>query len=175
MAHEIQHYFAIFDDDFDHFDWQFYDWFLKPVMTPKAVKQVRDAYQLTKDVATYNAVFNRMYKASLDYLTVNFAGRRTGQLFLLALQTEMVGRTPLDYDNKILHNILHDIKFDLHDFLKHRAFAKASLLRNHRHFHRDGLTALPSSLIYFQHQHDAIKIEHLPQCQIFNHTYLKNS
>lgn len=65
-----------FNDDFSYFDTEVHDWFLNPVVTPTAVKDIREAYQLTKDVTTYNAVLDRVYKATLDFMTVSFAGRQ---------------------------------------------------------------------------------------------------
>ncbi|GAB2022903.1 hypothetical protein RyT2_19770 [Pseudolactococcus yaeyamensis] len=165
MTSEIQHYFTLFNNDFSHFETEGHDWFLNPVVTPTAVIDIRDTYQLTKDVATYNAVLNRVYKATLDFLTVSFAGRHTGRDFLLMLQAEMVGKTPLDYDNQVLLNILHQLNFNISDFIKQFPFAKASLFRNQRNFHSESLKNLPATFIYSKE--DALKIEHLPQSQIF--------
>ena len=119
MSQEIQHYFTIFADDFGVFDTHTYDWFLHPVVTPTAIKEMRLSYQLPKTIPTYNALFDRVNKVTLDYLTVNFAGRHTGRQFLLALQDEMQGKTPLDYNNKVLISILHRLRFDVSDFIRY--------------------------------------------------------
>ena len=156
MTSEIQHYFTLFNDDFSYFDTEVHDWFLNPVVTPTAVKDIREAYQLTKDVTTYNAVLDRVYKATLDFMTVSFAGRHTGRRFLLALQDEMVGK------------ILHKLNFNVSDFVKHFPFARASLIRSQRNFHLEGTKTLPVTFIYLKD--DAIKIDDFPQSQIF--TYL---
>ena len=168
MTSEIQHYFTLFNDDFSYFDTEVHDWFLNPVVTPTAVKDIREAYQLTKDVTTYNAVLDRVYKATLDFMTVSFAGRHTGRRFLLALQDEMVGKTPLDYNNQVLISILHKLNFNVSDFVKHFPFARASLIRSQRKFHLEGTKTLPVTFIYLKD--DAIKIDDFPQSQIF--TYL---
>ena len=165
MTSEIQHYFTLSNDDFSYFETEIHDWFLNPVVTPKAVRKIRDTYQLTKDVTTYNAVLDRVYKATLDFLTVSFAGRHTGRRFLLALQAEMVGKTPLDYNNQMLFKILHQLNFNISDFVKHFPYARASLVRSQRNFHSEKLSTLPTTFIYFKD--DAIKIEHRPQSQIF--------
>ncbi len=165
MTSEIQHYFALFNDDFSYFETEVHDWFLNPVVTPTAVRDIRDAYQLTKDVTTYNAVLDRVHKATLDFMTVSFAGRQTGRRFLLVLQAEMAGKTPLDYNNQVLRKILHQLNFKVSDFIKQFPYARASLIRSQRNFHSEGLKTLPSTFIYFAE--DAIKIEHLPQSQIF--------
>ncbi|GFH42788.1 hypothetical protein Hs30E_13390 [Lactococcus hodotermopsidis] len=169
MIYEIQHYFTPFGDEFSDFNLQIYDWFLNPVLTPTAVKAIRDSYQLDKNVTTYNAVFDRIYKATLDFLTVNIAGRHTGRKFLLALQHEMSGKTPLDYNNKILYKILCDLHFDSHDFIKNRYFAKKSLMRSQRNFHSDNLTTLPTSLIYYENE--ALRIDQLAQNQLFSYLH----
>ncbi|MDR1605943.1 MAG: DsbA family protein [Streptococcaceae bacterium] len=173
MTIEIQHYFTLFDDHFGDFDTETYEWFLNPVVTPTAIKHIRDTYGLAKDVATYNAVFNRVHKATLDYLTVNFAGRHTGRRFLLALQDEMAGQTPLDYNTEHLRKVLHQIEFKCSDFIQHHPYAKASLLRSRHHFHSEALNVLPSSLVYFKT--DAIQINHLDQHQIFAYLHQKTA
>lgn len=165
MSQEIQHYFTIFADDFGVFDTHVYDWFLHPVVTPSAVRDIRQRYQLKTDTATYNAVFNRIYKVTLDYLTVNISGRHTGRRFLLALQEEMAGLTPLDYDNHVLIRILHRLKFHVSDFIKHYSLAKTSLIKEQQNFHSEQLSILPSTFIYYED--DVIKLEALAQRQIF--------
>ncbi|GAX46968.1 thioredoxin domain-containing protein [Pseudolactococcus reticulitermitis] len=173
MTSEIQHYFTLFNDSFNHFETGEHDWFLNPVVTPTAIRDIRDAYQLTKDVATYNAVLDRVYKATLDFMTVSFAGRQTGRRFLLVLQAEMVRKTPLDYNNQVLCNILHQLNFKVSDFVKQFPFARASLVRSQRDFHSEKLSTLPTTFIYFED--DAVKIEHLPQSQIFAYLNQKSS
>ena len=165
MSQEIQHYFTIFADDFGVFDTHTYDWFLHPVVTPTAIKEMRLSYQLPKTIPTYNALFDRVNKVTLDYLTVNFAGRHTGRQFLLALQDEMQGKTPLDYNNKVLIRILHRLRFDVSDFIRYYHFAQTSLIQEQKNFHSERLTILPSTLIYFQD--DVIRIDALAQRQIF--------
>ncbi|MBR6896518.1 MAG: dithiol-disulfide isomerase [Lactococcus sp.] len=165
MSQEIQHYFTIFADDFGVFDTHTYDWFLHPVVTPTAIKEMRLSYQLPKTIPTYNALFDRVNKVTSDYLTVNFAGRHTGRQFLLALQDEMQGKTPLDYNNKVLIRILHRLRFDVSDFIRYYHFAQTSLIQEQKNFHSERLTILPSTLIYFQD--DVIRIDALAQRQIF--------
>ena len=165
MSQEIQHYFTIFADDFGVFDTHTYDWFLHPVVTPTAIKEMRLSYQLPKTIPTYNALFDRVNKVTLDYLTVNFAGRHTGRQFLLALQDEMQGKTPLDYNNKVLIRILHRLRFDVSDFIRYYHFAQTSLIQEQQNFHSERLTILPSTLIDFQD--DVIRIDALAQRQIF--------
>mgnify|MGYP006992093940 CR=1 FL=1 len=165
MSQEIQHYFTIFADDFGVFDTHTYDWFLHPVVTPTAIKEMRLSYQLPKTIPTYTALFDRVNKVTLDYLTVNFAGRHTGRQFLLALQDEMQGKTPLDYNNKVLIRILHRLRFDVSDFIRYYHFAQTSLIQEQKNFHSERLTILPSTLIYFQD--DVIRIDALAQRQIF--------
>ncbi|MCJ1989543.1 hypothetical protein GYN14_01585 [Lactococcus piscium] len=165
MSQEIQHYFTIFADDFGVFDTHTYDWFLHPVVTPTAIKEMRHHYQLPRTIATYNALFDRVNKATLDYLTVNFAGRHTGRQFLLALQDEMQGKTPLAYNNKILIKILHRLKFDVSDFIRYYHFAQSSLIKEQKNFHSEHLTTLPSTLIYFID--DVMMVDALAQRQIF--------
>lgn len=164
MTCEIQHYFTLFNDDFGQFETQQYDWFLNPVVTPVSVKAVRDAYQLPQDVTTYNAVFDRIHKATLDFLTVSFAGRQTGRRFLLICQSQMAGKTPLDYDNQILLDILHQLNFQVSDFVKAFPYAKTSLSQSQRNYHSEQLNTLPASFIY--QDSEAFKIEQLPQSQI---------
>lgn len=165
MGQEIQHYFTIFDDDFTNFETQTYDWFLHPVVTPAAIRKIQDTYRLTKDIDTYNKIFNRIYKVTLDYITVNFSGRHSGRSFLLALQEEMAGLSPLDYDNRILLKLLHRLKFDVSEFVKYYPYAKTSIIDEQRNFNSESLTVLPSTFIYFQN--DVLKIESLAQRQIF--------
>lgn len=165
MGQEIQHYFTIFDDDFTSFETQTYDWFLHPVVTPAAIRQIQDTYHLTKNIETYNKIFNRIYKVTLDYITVNFFGRHSGRSFLLGLQEEMDGLSPLDYNNRILLKLLHQLKFEVSEFIKYYPYAKTSIIEEQRNFNSEGLTILPSTFIYYQD--DVIKIEALAQRQIF--------
>lgn len=166
MGQEIQHYFTIFDDDFTNFETQTYNWFLHPVVTPGAVKKLQKTYHLTQDIATYNRLFNRIYKVTLDYITVNFSGRHTGRSFLLALQEEMLGLSPLNYDNRILLNLLHQLNFDVSEFIKYYPYAKTSIIDEQRNFNSEGLTVLPATFVYYLY--DVIKIESLAQRQIFD-------
>lgn len=166
MAQEIQHYFTIFDDDFANFDTQTYDWYLHPVVTPAAIRKIQSIYHLTQDINTYNKIFNRIHKVTLDYFTVNFFGRHKGRTFLLALQEEMQGLTPLNYDNRILLNLLHRLKFDLSEFIKFYPYAKNSIISEQKNFNSEHLTVLPATFIYCQD--DIIKIESFAQRQIFD-------
>ncbi|GFH41184.1 hypothetical protein [Pseudolactococcus insecticola] len=173
MTYEIQHYFTLFNDDFDfnQLETATYDWFLNPLITPTAVRNTRDAYHLTKDVTTYNAVFDRLERVTLDFLTVNFAGRKAGRAFLSALQTLMTGKTPLDYNNQVLRQILHQIDFDVADLIRNHQFARASLIRSQHNFHADKLTILPSSLIYDITRNDAVLINYLTQNQVTDYLH----
>lgn len=171
MTREIQHYFTLFNDAFDQFETETNDWFLNPVVTPSAVKSVRDAYQLPQDVQTYNAVFDRVHKATLDFLTVSFAGRQMGRRFLLACQEEMSDKTPLDYDNRVLFCILHDLNFSVSDFVKHFPYAKNTFKQCQRNFHSEKMTALPTSFILSETE--AYQLENLSQSQVFQYLHQK--
>ncbi|HCN74572.1 DsbA family protein [Pseudolactococcus plantarum] len=166
MGQEIQHYFTIFDDDFANFDTQTYDWFLHPVVTPAAIRKIQNRYHLKQDIATYNKIFNRIHKVTLDYFTVNFSGRHSGRSFLLALQEEMRGLTPLSYDNHVLLALLHRLHFDVSEFIKYYPYAKSSISVEQKNFNSEQLTVLPATFIYYQD--DVIKIESLAQRQIFD-------
>jgi len=91
---------------------------------PRCRKKNSNIYHLTQDIATYNKIFNRIHKVTLDYFTVNFSGRHSGRSFLLALQEEMSGLTPLSYDNHVLLALLHRLHFDVSEFIKYYPYAK---------------------------------------------------
>ena len=77
----------------------------------------------------------------------------------------MQGKTPLDYNIKVLIRILHRLRFDVSDFIRYYHFAQTSLIHEQKNFHSERLTILPSTLIYFQD--DVIRIDALAQRQIF--------
>ncbi|MFK4959524.1 dithiol-disulfide isomerase [Lactococcus garvieae] len=163
--YDIHHFFTPILNQFSEFD--AHSWYLYPIATLAAAKELRDNSDLPKNIENLNASFDRLQKISSDFLTINLHGRKYGRKFILALQERLDNLSILDYNNQMRHEILCEIKLTTADFITHRQFAKKQMIKNAQEFYKNEFTQVPSTLIYTDTE--CLHIENCSQALIQNY------
>ncbi|WP_081165353.1 dithiol-disulfide isomerase [Lactococcus garvieae] len=144
--YDIHHFFTPILDQFSEFD--SHSWYLYPIATLAAAKELRDNSEMPRNIENLNASFDRLQKLSSDFLTINLHGRKYGRKFLLTLQDKLKHNSVLDYNNQMRQEILSDMGLTTADFITHRQFAKKQMMKNAQEFYKNEFTQVPSTLVY---------------------------
>ncbi|MEY8458864.1 dithiol-disulfide isomerase [Lactococcus ileimucosae] len=163
--YDIHHFFTPILNKFSEFD--SHNWYLYPVATLAAAKELRDSSNLPKNIEYLNASFDRLQKISSDFLTINLHGRKYGRKFILALQERLENLSILDYNNQMRHEILSEIQLTTADFVAHRHFAKKQMIKNAQEFYKNDFTQVPATLVYTENE--CLHIESYPHVIIQNY------
>lgn len=142
---EIHYYFTPILDHLESFDKN--DWHLYPIVNLATAKRFRDAAGLPRNVEHLNAVFDRLQKISLDYLTINLYGRKYGRRFLLNLQDTLSADQLLTYNNLIRQQILQKIGLSISDFKIFHKFSKSELKNGLQDFYENHFKQCPASFV----------------------------
>ena len=144
--YDIHHFFTPLLDEFTEFDNN--NWYLSPVVTLAAAKELRDLHRLPKTIENLNVSFEILEKISKDFLIINLHGRKYGRKFLIELQNRLAVLTILDYNDGLRQEIIEVLGLARTDFLVHQNFAQQQLIEATRDFYKNGFVQAPASLVY---------------------------
>ena len=148
---EIHFYFTPLLDELADFIHE-KDWYLHPMVNLSQAMLLRDLANLPKTTEALNACYDRLYKISLDFLTVNLHGRKTGRHFLLLLQEMLKPGDVLAYNDLMRNQILHQLGVSAADFKAFRPFSKTTLLEGAQDFYHSHFSQTPAGIVVPAHE-----------------------